>query len=109
MLGSLWNGVRPMLPILLPVLGLLVVLTLPMPGRGPGFQRRDPAEVVGRGAHVEEADVPSQLEAVGNQVRADQWRQPECVLVEIHASAKSASNPRSNGAASVAAWGHAGG
>ena len=45
----------------------------------------EPGQVVRRRPHVELADVPRQLEAVGHQVRADHRRQPEGVLVEVHA------------------------
>lgn len=40
--GGVWDGMSPMLPLLIPLAALLVVLITPMPGRGPGFQRRDP-------------------------------------------------------------------
>ena len=41
MLDALISGIRPELPLLLSVLALLVLLRFPMPGRGPGIQRRD--------------------------------------------------------------------
>ena len=42
-LTSLLDGVRPILPLLIPVGDVLIVLTAPLPGRGPRvLQRRDP-------------------------------------------------------------------
>ena len=41
MLGALISGIRPELPLLAAVFTLLVLLRFPMPGRGPGAQRRD--------------------------------------------------------------------
>ena len=48
--------------------------------------RRSPSavKVVRRRAHVEHADVPGQLEAVGHQLRRHHRGEPEGVLVEIH-------------------------
>ena len=47
-------------------------------------------EVVRRGAHVELADVPRELEAVGHQLRGDQRGEPERVLVEVHPGVQAA-------------------
>jgi hypothetical protein len=41
MLGALISGIRPELPLLVGLFVLVVVLRFPMPGRGPGWQRRD--------------------------------------------------------------------
>lgn len=42
-LGNVWDGFTPALPLLVPIFGLLVVLAAPLPGRGPGLlRRRDP-------------------------------------------------------------------
>ncbi len=35
-------GVRPLLPLLIAITAVAIVLRFPMPGRCPGFQRRDP-------------------------------------------------------------------
>lgn len=42
LLGSLFDGIRPFLPLLIGIVALLTVLRFPMPGRGPGRQGRDP-------------------------------------------------------------------
>lgn len=41
MLTAVWEGLRPVLPVLAPLLTALVVLMCPLPGRGPGGARRD--------------------------------------------------------------------
>jgi hypothetical protein len=40
--GALFAGFRPFLPLLIGLALVVAVLRFPMPGRGPGFQRRDP-------------------------------------------------------------------
>jgi hypothetical protein len=42
---ALWEGVQPSLPYLVPLLVGLLILSAPMPGRGPGSRRRDPWRV----------------------------------------------------------------
>lgn len=43
MFASFMDGIRPFLPILVPLAVLAVVLAMPLPGRGPRFfSRRDP-------------------------------------------------------------------
>ena len=44
-LGSMWQGIQPALPYLAPLLILLIILTMPLPGRGPGSRKRDPWRV----------------------------------------------------------------
>ena len=41
-LSSFWAGMQPMLPYLVPLIIGLIVLTAPLPGRGPASHRRDP-------------------------------------------------------------------
>lgn len=42
-LSAFYDSIRPWLPLLVPLFGVLVVVSLPMPGRGPRlFQRRNP-------------------------------------------------------------------
>jgi len=42
MLGDLFQGMQPVLPYLIPLILLIVFVSWPMPGRGPGlFARRD--------------------------------------------------------------------
>lgn len=41
MLDALISGIRPELPLLAVVVALILLLRFPMPGRGPGWQRRD--------------------------------------------------------------------
>ena len=42
LIGGIFDGVKPFLPILIPILLLLLILIMPLPGRGPGTHRRDP-------------------------------------------------------------------
>lgn len=42
LLGGIFDGIKPFLPILVPIILLITTLSFPLPGRGPGFQRRDP-------------------------------------------------------------------
>jgi len=41
-LNSMWQGIQPTLPYLVPLLILLIVLMTPLPGRGPTSRKRDP-------------------------------------------------------------------
>ncbi len=41
-------------------------------------------EVVRRGAHVEDSDIPGEFETVGNQIARHHGREAEGVLVEVH-------------------------
>lgn len=42
LLGGVFDGMKPFLPILIPFIVLIIILAVPLPGRGPGFQPRDP-------------------------------------------------------------------
>ncbi|MCB2177818.1 MAG: HNH endonuclease [Actinomycetales bacterium] len=42
LLGAVFDGLRPFLPLLVGIAAFLTVLRFPMPGRGPGRQGRDP-------------------------------------------------------------------
>jgi hypothetical protein len=42
LLGVAFDGIKPFLPMLIPVILLIIILAFPLPGRGPGMQRRDP-------------------------------------------------------------------
>lgn len=73
------------LPLLRDVLGLAFRrLNLHRRPRLPARLQNHPAEVVGSGAHVEDADIPRQLEGIGDQLTGDQRCQPERVLVQIY-------------------------
>lgn len=42
LIGGFLGGIRPVMPLLIAITVVIVVHRFPMPGRGPGFQRRDP-------------------------------------------------------------------
>lgn len=42
LLGGVFDGIKPFLPIVIPIIVLIIIVAVPLPGRGPGFQRRDP-------------------------------------------------------------------
>ncbi len=42
LLGGVFDGMKPFLPILIPFIVLIIILAVPLPGRGLGFQPRDP-------------------------------------------------------------------
>lgn len=42
LLDGLFEGIRPFLPILIPMIVLIAIAAVPLPGRGPGLQGCDP-------------------------------------------------------------------